>query len=476
MKNFLKILLLLCIGLLIFTTSVWSENTTENESGYIVKLKENTVFLASETDLTPVIPQEGIYKTDEKTAAELQADGRIEYMEPDHLVYLADDIPAPNDPFYPQQWNLPMIGFPLMWNSGLDAREVRIGIIDSGVSTVHEELMGRVVGGYNFIDNNEDYNDNQKHGSFIAGIIGAATNNDKGITGGSNSKLYALKVFDGDTTYVSTIVKAIDLAVNTYHCHIINLSFTTPDLSKTLEKSIQNAVKKGVFVIAAVGNEGNEQLNYPAAFDGVFGVGSIDKNKQHSYFSNKNQSVDVVVPGEGITSVYIPGNPENGYGTGSGTSYAAPHMTLIAAYLKSIDPTLTINELEQLIKNYAEDLGEPGYDPVFGWGLASLTAFYQTYGSLDIAATGSNEFETSFFNYTNQKIEAVHIWALYDSNTGLLLDTQTEDYSLPANDITTLRHTFTTLPDTSYEIKSIWINSFSALSPLSDVKIYTSKE
>ena len=151
-------------------------------------------------------------------------------------------------------------------------------------------------------------------------------------------------------------------------------------------------------------------------------------------------------------------------------------MTLIAAYLKSIDPTLTINELEQLIKNYAEDLGEPGYDPVFGWGLASLTAFYQKCGSLDIAATGSNEFETSFFNYTNQKIEAVHIWALYDSNTGLLLDTQTEDYSLPANDITTLRHTFTTLPDTSYEIKSIWINSFSALSPLSDVKIYTSKE
>lgn len=481
MKNIFKIALFLFCMLALSLPVFAAENDLSNTQ-YIVKFKEPIVLLAEENDaLTPLLPEEGIYTTDNQTATTLQNQAEVEYIEPDYPVYLADGdimpLQDPNDPLYNQQWNLSMIGYPITRNQNFSGRDLRIGIVDTGISTTHEDLIGRVVGGYNFCDNNEDYNDLNGHGSFIAGIIGASTDNQLGITGGSDAKLYALKAFDGKETYISTIVRAIDLAVNTYHCHILNLSFTTEYNSQTLQNTIHEAVEKDVFVIAAVGNEGSEQINYPAAYDGVIGVASINENKQHSSFSNWNQSVDVAVPGENITSIRISEeNRINGYGTGSGTSYATPHMTLIVSYLLGLDPSLTPDELELLFQNHSEDLGSIGYDTQFGWGLPSLSEFYQYYGGLDILSDDLQNFESSFFNYTNNIFEAVHIWALYDTETGLLLDTEVEELNLKKNDITKTTYSIPDIKITSYQLKSFWFDSLTSLMPLSEGKTYTSGE
>jgi subtilisin family serine protease len=142
------------------------------------------------------------------------------------------------------------------------------------------------------------------HGTFIAGIIGATKGNGVGIAGVAPGVTFIpVKCFSSLFSTPDAEVSGIYAAVDTYHADVINLSSGMPENNKDLKKAVEYAISKNVIVISTVGNEGDDTLNYPGACESVIAVGSVDKNMNVSEFSNKNESVFVVAPGEKVASL-----------------------------------------------------------------------------------------------------------------------------------------------------------------------------
>ena len=153
-----------------------------------------------------------------------------------------------------------------------------------------------------------------------------------------------------------------------YGCRILNLSFGAPKASQTLKNAIDYAIGKGCIVVAAVGNSGNAELNYPAAYPGVIGVGSVNASKAVSSFSQRNESVKLVAPGEQVVSTYTGSR----YGSWEGTSFAAPLVSGAAALLLGADDTLGPGEMSALLTRSAVRLGEETYSTSYGYGLLNI--------------------------------------------------------------------------------------------------------
>lgn len=340
--------------------------------GYLFCLQDtDRVELFSEVSgIEPVAPEIGLYKGDslEKIHEFVSAEG-IAYVEPNYTVTLFNET---NNSEYAKQWNLKMLGAEAAQKQGLDGTGVRIGILDSGLYTDHEDLQGaHIVSGHNYVDNNENTGDTVGHGTFVTGVIAATSNNGIGVAGlASKAEIVPLKCFDAKNSSIAEIAAAIYDAVNIYHCDILNMSFGTTMDSQTLKNAISYAAEQGAIMVAAVGNNGSQVKKYPAAYDEVIGVGMVNANKEVAVGSQRNDSVFVTAPGYGLTGLAI--GAVNAYKTGNGTSYACPHITAIAALLKQRMPDITEEMLKQLFKGNAEDLGEPGYDTSYGYGLVYI--------------------------------------------------------------------------------------------------------
>ena len=155
-------------------------------------------------------------------------------------------------------------------------------------------------------------------------------------------------------------------AVDEYHCDILNISAGDPDIVPEVQSAIQHALDEGVIVIAAAGNSGDNQLLYPASYDGVISVSSVDKDLVLSATSNRNDHVFVAAPGVGVSSLgRLPGTVT----LSSGTSFAAPVVAGVAALLKEAWPQMTANDFREILKNSCKDLSTKGYDIYYGWGL-----------------------------------------------------------------------------------------------------------
>ena len=277
-------------------------------------------------------------------------------------------LETPNDPYFPNQWGMKTIGMPEAWDQGLTGKGVTIGVIDTGILSSHPDLQGtNVVSGHNYLDNNRNTEDTEGHGTFVTGIIGAKRNNNIDIAGEApEATIVAMKCFDGNKSVVSDAVKAIYACVDEYHCGVINMSFGADEQVNELHEAIQYAAGKGTIVIASAGNEGTRTLYYPAAYDEVIGVGAVDSNKRVSYFSQKNNSVFVVAPGDAVVSL---GADNKSAKTGSGTSFAAPFVSGLAVLLKQLYPNMTTSDFKNILIASSEDLGSSGYDTSYGYGL-----------------------------------------------------------------------------------------------------------
>lgn len=254
-----------------------------------------------------------------------------------------------------------MIQAPAIWNQ-TKGEGVTIAILDTGCATSHFELAPRIIGGINFTNDDnrnptifEDYNG---HGTHVAGTIAAGLNQ-RGVVGvAPNVNLIIVKVLgrDGSGEY-EWMIQGIEYAIKK-QVDIISMSLGGPDHIPALHNVIRKAVlKENISVVCAAGNEGdgNEttiEQSFPASYNEVISVGAIDFDRQSSVFTNSNNQVDLVAPGEQITSTYLDG----GYATLSGTSMAAPHVTGALALIKNIttkqfERELTEAELyAQLIK------------------------------------------------------------------------------------------------------------------------------
>lgn len=245
---------------------------------------------------------------------------------------------------------------------GVTGEGIKLGVIDSGAAP-HEDLF--VLGGWNFIDNTSAYQDDFGHGTHVTGIA-AAVNNQIGVIGAAPElEVYELKALDnqGNAKW-STVAKAIDWAISN-KLDILNMSFGGNTGSKTVERALRKAYKSGILLIAAAGNQGDAGVTYPAKYDTVIAVGATDIGNNLAAFSSTGPEVEVAAPGVDIISTYL-GDTYVGL---SGTSMAAPHASGVAALLWSKEPALTNVQVREKLRSSTVDLGAPGLDSYYGYGL-----------------------------------------------------------------------------------------------------------
>jgi len=311
----------------------------------------------------------------ESIILELKNNPDIESVEKDEKLYILEQNSLTiNDPFYNQQWYLNCIKIPEVWqklNTNLKTNPIVIAVIDTGIETTHEEFKNKInPEGYNFILNNDNIYDVHGHGTNVSGVICAEINNFIGIAGiidNLDVKILPLQAASNNgTLFTSDVIKAINYAIEK-NVDIINMSIGVGSYSEILNETIQKAVNKGIIVIAGAGNKGTNSYNYPASYDNVISVGSIDENKNISYFSNYNDKVDIVVPGENIYTTNI----NNSYKNKGGTSFSTAIVSGVVAILKSVEPSLTSQEIYNILTTTAEDIGEIGKDDYYGYGVVN---------------------------------------------------------------------------------------------------------
>lgn len=272
---------------------------------------------------------------------------------------------TPTDTFYPQQWNMENINAEGAWDKSVGTG-ITIAVIDTGVDYLHPDLDDNVILGYDWVNNDNDPMDDNGHGTHVAGIA-AAELNGMGVVGTANgAKILAIKVLDSagsgyDYNVASAIIEAADSGVD-----IISLSLGG-GYSQVIEDSCNYAYDSGVLIVAAAGNNGGSVL-YPAALDTVIAVSSVNSDNTISSFSSRGLEIELCAPGGGDRLIYST-YPGSGYAWAAGTSMAAPHVSGVAALLKSIHPDWTNVDIRNYMLSTARDLGTPGRDGLYGYGL-----------------------------------------------------------------------------------------------------------
>lgn len=275
-------------------------------------------------------------------------------------------------------WSTMMTGIQRPWTQGLTGTGIKVGVIDTGVADVRGmEHVTRLTfvkdNSKTSIDESSVY-DTEGHGTGVAGVIttNALKDGANTLIGlAPNADVYSLKVFEGDSAAMTTILSAIEWSIEN-NVDILNMSLGSEEPDAILERAIKAAKAADITVVAATGNESTfstlAPVDYPAAYSGVIGVGAVDQQKDRASFSNVGSTVDFVAPGEDIHLR----SKNGGVKVDSGTSFAAPHITAMLALLKEKYPTATPMQLQALLKKYSEDLGVAGRDPLYGDGLPSL--------------------------------------------------------------------------------------------------------
>lgn len=292
----------------------------------------------------------------------------VEFAEPDYVAHAAL---VPNDPYFKErQKNLQAVGAPAAWRHTTGSRAVTVAVLDTGVMHAHQDLAGRLLEGYDFINNTNRPGDGHGHGTAVAGVIGAATNNEKGIAGITwQGPVLPVKVLGRDASgHYSVIARGIIYAAD-QGARVINLSLGGPHNSSTLKKAVDHALQRKAVVVAAAGNS-NGPVLYPAAYPHVIAVAAVDEYDRRASYSNFGPEVSVAAPGNNIWSTTAGGD----YRTHSGTSFAAPMVAGLAGLILSLQPELGPDEVRRIIERSAVDLGEPGWDKYYGWGRIDMAA------------------------------------------------------------------------------------------------------
>lgn len=278
----------------------------------------------------------------------------------------------PNDAMYkPYQWDLPLIKTNLGWNITKGSSDVIIAVVDTGVDTNHSDLKNKLVSGYNAINPELPPNDDVGHGTHVAGVIGASTNNQEGIAGMTwNNPIMPVKVLDNSGAGSSYSVAEGIIWAADHGAKVINLSLGNYAQGAFLHDAIRYAYDKDVVIVAATGNDNTNQPGYPAAYPEVFSVSATDQNEAKASYSNYGDYVDVVAPGTSIASTY----PNNQYAALSGTSMACPHVTALAGLIRSANPALSNVQVYDIMRQSVKDLGPSGKDNYFGYGQIDVNA------------------------------------------------------------------------------------------------------
>jgi subtilisin family serine protease len=318
------------------------------------------------------------------TLAALRSDPAVQTIEEDHRVRLAL---IPNDAHWEAQWGPALIRAPDVWTTNTGNPDVVVAVLDTGIERQHDDLAGQLwVNPDEIPDNNRDddgngyvddvhgwnvlgegsaaIDDDHGHGTHVGGIIAARGNNGQGIAGMAwSSRLMVVKVLDenGDG-YYSGLATALAYAADN-GARVANLSLGGTEPSQILEEAVDYARARGMLVVASTGNT-NSAVQFPAAYDNALAVAASTRYDSRASYSCHGPETDLTAPGSTILSTCR----GNDYCYKSGTSMATPHVAGLAALLFAQEPTLSPGQVAQIMKETAQEMGEPGWDRYTGWG------------------------------------------------------------------------------------------------------------
>ena len=278
----------------------------------------------------------------------LEASPAVDYVQPE--VVLEASTTIPNDALWKEQWGPARVLAPKVWDSTKGSPSVVVAVVDTGVDYSHPDLQGVFVPGFDLVNNDADPRDDQGHGTAVAGVIAARTQNRVGQAGMCwKCSVMPVKVLDRNGSGpTSTIAAGIVWAVN-HGAQVINLSLGGAGTTQVLQDAVSFAASKGVLVLAAAGNSGSTTKFYPAAYPSVVSVGATQEDDTLYSWSNRGADwVQVAAPGCDTAPVR-----GGGYGNFCGTSAATPVVSGIAGLALSLDPTITPDRLAQALRTTA---------------------------------------------------------------------------------------------------------------------------
>lgn len=298
-------------------------------------------------------------------------------------------------------------GADINWSPIITTKDVAVAVLDSGVECTHKDLTNKCIEQVNYVaEHNSGPNDELGHGTHVAGIIAAITDNGIGIAGvAPEAKIGAMKVCWEDMTYAlfgyvlgqcddDDVAQALVDVADSGLYQVVNLSLAGTEAGTTLQNAIDYAWGKGLVIVGAAGNSYSEQLHYPAGYDVVLSVGATDYHDNLAAYSTFGSWVSVLAPGTAILST-VPGaacgqpdgEASDCYDYKSGTSMAAPHVAGLAAVLAADSAANYSNsEIRSIIENSANKLGT----------LGQQFQSWVTYGRVDMAAATNYVSEPSY--------------------------------------------------------------------------------
>lgn len=292
----------------------------------------------------------------------------VVFVERDHPV--VDPALEPDDPRYPEQDAPPQIQLQAAWDIGLGDRSVLAAVVDSGIRDDHEDLAGAVETQRDFAEGDAEAQDECGHGTHVAGILAARTDNGVGIAGTSDAGLIDAKVLQPDDQgrcvgWLSDVADAIRWSAD-QGARVVSLSLVSSSTSSTVNRSIAYAADAGAVLVAAAGNAGpcTDCVGYPASHPEVLAVSCTDDAETFCGFSSQGPEVEVSAPGRGILSTTVDG----GYGWMTGTSMSTPFASGTVTLMLSADPDLSRSTVRSALHDTAQDLGPDGRDVRFGFG------------------------------------------------------------------------------------------------------------
>lgn len=379
----LKHFLLFALSFFILFTvqpSILAENKNETEKLLVtyneVKLSSRANSESSKVEILEV-PSEKVIETKQS----LESNDNVLHVEIDQPVYVMD-VEKPNDPLFKKQepW-IRQINLLKAWSMAPESHnQVTVAVIDSGVDLTHPDLMRNLVQGTNLVNENSPPQDLDGHGTHVAGLIGARTNNSLGVISPSRgTSIMPIKVTANGKGKLSSVVDGIKFAIEN-KADVINLSLGAYNHSHALKTVVSEAKSKGILMVGAAGNDNESAVIYPAAYPEVLSVAALETGTANkATYSNYGSLVDLSVPGTDIYSTFLNGS----YSYDSGTSMAAPIATSSAVLIKKYAPFLTNDQIIKLLKETSNQLSG-----TYDLGSGEL--------NVEQAITGVNEYNRTY--------------------------------------------------------------------------------
>lgn len=281
----------------------------------------------------------------------LTASPAVEYVERDVVVHGFETVP--NDTLWGEQWGPALVEGPSAWDLSRGTPKVVVAVLDTGVDPAHADLQGALIPGYDFVNGDPDPTDDEGHGTAVAGVIAARTNNATGLAGICwTCSLMPVKVLDASGSgsmadVAAGIVWAVDRGAR-----VINMSLGGPQSTQALADAVAYATARGAILVAAAGNEGASAASYPAALDGVVSISATTVSDALYSWSNYGSWVDVAAPGCNVAP-YVGGS----YVNFCGTSSATPAVSGIVGLALAAKPGATAQQVQNALVSSAVPLG-----------------------------------------------------------------------------------------------------------------------